>query len=317
MAERLLSICVPTFNRAAILKDTIDSYVNDPAFDERVEIVISDNCSTDPTMSVVSEYTGRYGNIRYNRLPENIGADMNMCTVLSMGEGLYLKLMNDTAMMKPGVLKGMLEKLETAKGTQEPLFFYQNIPFLNSDRTVSCSDLNDLVSNVSFHITWISNFGIWRNRFESMDDKNRLAHLLFPQTDWTLRLVSRAQCAKIHFGDFYRLAELKSKGGYNFFQVFGINYLSLYDEYLKRRSLRHDVYRTEKYRLFRYYLLNRYKHLVVTKNEIFRFEKEKAFRVLIKNYGTKPYFYFGIIYLYLRNLLKIVGGGSKRSVTTV
>lgn len=304
MAERILSICIPTFNRAAILKDSIESYVNDPAFDERVEIVISDNCSTDGTKSVVSEYTGRYGNIRYNRLPENIGADMNMCTVLSMGEGLYLKLMNDTAMMKPGVLKDMLGKLEAGKDRQEPLFFYQNIPFLNSDKTVSCSDLNDLVSNVSFYITWIANFGIWRNHFESMDDKNRLAHLLFPQTDWTMRLVSRAHSATVNFGDFYSFAELKKKGGYDLFRVFGVNYLSLFDEYLEKKALRWNVYRKEKFRLFRHFLMTWYRTLVLANTGKFDFGRNEAFRVLMKNYRFKPYFYMGITYLYLKHFLK-------------
>jgi len=304
MADRLLSICIPTFNRAAILRNTIESYVNDPAFDERVEIVISDNCSTDGTISAVSEYLRKHRNIRYNRLPENIGADLNMSTVLSMGEGSYLKLMNDTAVMKPGVLNYILEKLEKGRNRMEPMFFYQNIPFLNSNKIVFCSNLNDLVSNVSFFSTWILNFGIWRKDFESLDDKNRLVNLRFTQTDWTLRLINSARRGIIHFGDFYSVTALEKKGGYDLFEVFGVNYLSLFDDYIKQEVLLRKVFSKEKFRLFRHFLIGWYKTLVLANTEKFDFGGNAAFRILLRSYWFNPYFYFGIMYLYLKHFRK-------------
>ena len=307
MAERILSICIPTFNRAEILRRTVESYVNDPAFDERVEIVISDNCSSDSTMEAVSGYLVKHGNIRYNRLPENIGPELNMSAVLSMGKGLYLKLMNDTAVMKPGVLKEMLEKLESGISKMEPVFFYQNISFLNSDETVYCSDLNDLVSNVSFHITWILNFGIWRKDFESLEGKNRLAHLLFPHTDWTLRLVNGKRSGIIHFGDFYSFAELKNKGGYDLFEVFGVNYLTLLSDYLEQKLLRRKVWNREKFRLFRHFLMSWYRTLVLSETKRFDFGRKTPLRSLGKSYRYKPYFYLGILYLYLGHFLKKKG----------
>ena len=42
----LLSICIPTFNRASYLKQALDAYVNNTSLNEDVEIVISDNAST-------------------------------------------------------------------------------------------------------------------------------------------------------------------------------------------------------------------------------------------------------------------------------
>ena len=48
----LLSICIPTFNRGNILNDVLNNYVNNPQFDNEVEIVISDNASTDITAEI-------------------------------------------------------------------------------------------------------------------------------------------------------------------------------------------------------------------------------------------------------------------------
>jgi glycosyltransferase involved in cell wall biosynthesis len=304
MSISILSICIPTYNRGEILHNTLEKYINDPAFDERVEIVISDNCSTDQTEELVKNYLIRYKNIKYNRLPENIGADLNMNSVVSMGSGLYLKLMNDSVTMRPGVLKYMLDILSSEKNEMKPVFFYQNISFLHSDKIVYCSSIDDLVSNVSFWITWIANFGVWRKDFDLLTDKDRLAHLQFTQTDWTIRLINRNRDSKLFFGNYYITAELDSKGGYNVFKTFGINYLSLYDEYLKSNSLRKKTFNTEKYRLFRYFIVAWYQTLIISKDKKYVFEKKDVNKILMENFKYKPYFYFGILYLKIRFILQ-------------
>ena len=302
--EILLSICIPTYNRGEILIKTIEAYINDPAFNEQVEIVISDNCSTDHTEELITKYLNRFRNIKYKRMSENIGAELNMSTVMTMGSGLYLKLMNDTVTMKPGILKYMLNILDLSKNQSNPTFFYQNIPFSRSNQTVFCSDMNELVSSVSFWITWISNFGIWQKDFKSLENKNRLAHLQFPQSDWTIRLINGNKNNIIYFGDYYNIANLTTKGGYNVFQTFGVNYLSLYADYIKSGLMNVKVYNKEKYRLFRFNLLNLYFRLVLLKDEKLFFEKGNAFKIMFINYRYKPYFYLGLIYLRLRLILE-------------
>ena len=66
-----------------------------------------------------------------------------------------------------------------------------SVGFLNLNKILRLSNLNELVSNVSFHITWIANFGIWRRDFESLEDKDRYAHLQFVQVDWTIRVFNK------------------------------------------------------------------------------------------------------------------------------
>lgn len=303
-SEILLSICIPTFNRGIILDKTLEAYVNDPAFDENVEIVISDNCSTDCTEEKVFKYTNQYKNIKYRRLPENIGPDLNMSTVLSMGRGLYLKLMNDTVNLKPGALKTIKEVLQLSRTEMKPIFFYQNIPFLKENKTIIYSNLNELIINVSFYITWIANFGIWRKDFEELDNKDRLAHLQFPHTDWTFRIVEKSKSGIIYFGDYYNVAELNSKGGYNVFYTFGVNYLSLYNEYLESKSLDKNIYKTEKYRLYRYFLINWYQTLILERDNKYIFEKNNALKILLKNYKYNLYFYLNFLSINLRFIIK-------------
>ena len=55
--EPILSICIPTYNRAESLRTSLQQYVSCKGFDESIEIVISDNASTDDTRKVALEYT--------------------------------------------------------------------------------------------------------------------------------------------------------------------------------------------------------------------------------------------------------------------
>jgi abequosyltransferase len=295
----LLSICIPTYNRAEILDKTIDTFFNDPAFDERVEIVISDNCSIDSTEEVVTKYLHKHRNIKYKKLPKNIGADLNVNIVLEMGEGLYLKTINDTISLKPGTLKYFLDIIDQSKNNLNPTFFYQNVSFLNLNQVVCCSNLNELVSNVSFYIGWLANFGIWRKDYLEMENKDRLAYLQFVQADLTIRLINKNKFSYFHFGDFYSIEELEHKGGYNIFQTFGVKYLSIYDEYINSELLKNKIFNTEKYRLFRYLLMGWYRTLHVKKNKKYSFGKDNAFKILMKNYRNQPYFYFGFLLLYM------------------
>ena len=86
MHTPLLSICIPTYNRSECLAQTVESIINSNSFDNRVEIVISDNCSTDDTEQVCRNYTNMYSNIKYYRQlePTDI-ADKNFIDALSFG----------------------------------------------------------------------------------------------------------------------------------------------------------------------------------------------------------------------------------------
>src|ERR1035437_6929312 len=111
MSELLLSICIPTYNRAEYLEETILSIVNQKRFQEtsEVEIVISDNCSEDNTKQVCEKFIAICGDkIHYYRNSENI-IDANFERVLSYGKGVFLKLNNDTLVHQENTLEIFLE----------------------------------------------------------------------------------------------------------------------------------------------------------------------------------------------------------------
>jgi len=53
----LLSICIPTCNRSRLLHESLTSILNSAkGYEDKIEIVISDNVSTDDTGSVVARF---------------------------------------------------------------------------------------------------------------------------------------------------------------------------------------------------------------------------------------------------------------------
>jgi glycosyltransferase involved in cell wall biosynthesis len=88
----LVSIGIPTYNRAdTFLKETLSSAIRQTY--SNIEIIVSDNYSTDNTESVVKSCNDT--RIRYYRQHKNIGAIGNMNFCLSKARGDYFLMLHD------------------------------------------------------------------------------------------------------------------------------------------------------------------------------------------------------------------------------
>lgn len=86
MANPLVSICVPTANRASYLRESLRSIRAQDY--EPLEILISDNCSDDETEQICRKAAAEDSRIRYVRQPTPLGlyANHNFCIEASRGE---------------------------------------------------------------------------------------------------------------------------------------------------------------------------------------------------------------------------------------
>lgn len=88
MTDVKLSICIPTFNREAFIRNALE-YCAGYAFGFPYEIVVSDNASTDGTGAVVAEFIARGLPIRYFRRSENGGSGPNLANAFHHAIGEY------------------------------------------------------------------------------------------------------------------------------------------------------------------------------------------------------------------------------------
>ncbi len=109
-----ISICIPTYNRAEFLPDLLDSI--SVQADDDIEVVISDNASTDDTEAVIDIYRPRIRNLVYSRAPENQGHDRNYLRAASMAGNRYLWFMGSDDAVEPDAIANIRGALSRHPG---------------------------------------------------------------------------------------------------------------------------------------------------------------------------------------------------------
>jgi glycosyltransferase involved in cell wall biosynthesis len=98
----LVTIGIPTYNRVDLLERSIKSALEQ---DYRpIEILISDNASTDQTQILCVEYAEKYKAIKYVRQISNIGPTSNFDFVLHSAHGEYFMWLGDDDWIDPGYI---------------------------------------------------------------------------------------------------------------------------------------------------------------------------------------------------------------------
>lgn len=112
MSHELLSICIPTRNRAAYLRDLLAAFAQQVREEniglEDVVFYLSDNTSTDVTPEVIREFTVQVPKAICHRHPANIGADGNILHVRTMAQGKYTWVVGDDELLADKALAKLL-----------------------------------------------------------------------------------------------------------------------------------------------------------------------------------------------------------------
>lgn len=106
-----ISVMIPNFNYGRYIGETIDSVLGQASAD--VEIVVSDNASTDESVDVVSAY--RDERIRLAVNPCNVGFSSNLERVAALARGRRMLLLSSDDRMASGALAAY-QRLESALG---------------------------------------------------------------------------------------------------------------------------------------------------------------------------------------------------------
>lgn len=106
----LLSICIPTYNRAKYL-DRLLADILAPCETLAVRVLISDNGSTDNTQSILEKYKA-HSNLRCFRNNRNEGFDFNVLSLLKHVSSQYIWLMGDDDVFNVGYLLRIIELIK-------------------------------------------------------------------------------------------------------------------------------------------------------------------------------------------------------------
>lgn len=104
--EDLVSLCVPTFNGAKYLRECLDSCLAQSH--KNIEILIVDDCSSDTTVVIATEYAKKDCRIRVVCNEKNLGLVGNWNRCVELAKGVWIKFVFQDDLIAPACLERMV-----------------------------------------------------------------------------------------------------------------------------------------------------------------------------------------------------------------
>lgn len=228
--EPLLTIGIPTFNRAGYLDSCLGALCGEAGNLEEVEILICDNCSTDNTEEVARKYERVYSNVRYIKQSENLGFDKNLKTIFDLGKGKYIKPHGDDDFFNAGSIREILNIVQEYEDID--LFFIH----LNLGMRVEVGyGFNDYLAKLrsSNGITFITSIIIKKSAYDKIEEKDRYLDSKIYQLYLEMEVLKNNPKYCLIGGMVSGLSGRAERRFYNIGEVFIQNYFDIVGEYEK------------------------------------------------------------------------------------
>jgi len=257
MSTPLLTIAVPTYNRAPSLQRSLAAIIRQidriPQGWDRIELLVSDNCSTDGTPEVIAAFAAT-SPLKATRNADNLGMDGNFIALFQRITGRHLWLFSDDDLLVDNTLDKVLALLEQ----EAPDLVYLKARFLfgeldtfptaalDFDFLDVSGDMFTLRSNST--LSFLSSVISHRERYLQMTggghpDRFRGSYL--SHFEWVFTLLAQGQRFFIS-SQAPVLARTGATGGYSLYQVFCDNLAAICRDRLKdvprRRRLLEDAH---------------------------------------------------------------------------
>ncbi len=169
----MVSIVIPTYNRASIIAATLDSIINQNY--KNWECLIIDDGSTDNTEELLDFYSEKDERFIYVKRPGNLARGANSCRNygFQLSKGNYINWFDSDDLMHPDKLRMQVEQLNNSPidfSVCESLVFLgtpDNILGKRHDRITSANPFEDYVK---LRIGWLTQAPLFRRSFiKSLD----------------------------------------------------------------------------------------------------------------------------------------------------
>lgn len=102
----LVSVVIVTYNSASTIVETLDSIYEQTY--KKIELVISDDCSTDSTLSICEEWIeghrDRFENVRLLKVEKNTGISANLNRAIREAGGVWIKSLAGDDLLAPNCI---------------------------------------------------------------------------------------------------------------------------------------------------------------------------------------------------------------------
>lgn len=173
MEKPLVSIIIPTYNRAHLIGETLDSVLSQTY--SNWECIVVDDGSTDATSKILETYCKTDSRFQYHNRPINKPKGANACRNygFELSKGEYVNWFDDDDLMHPNKLSIQLEALNVNNfnfSVCNTLIFKNTIENIIGFRSKEIYSKNIFYDYLSQKIVWLTQAPIWKTSFlKSLD----------------------------------------------------------------------------------------------------------------------------------------------------
>lgn len=110
----LVSVCIPTYNAARFILETLDSILSQSY--SNIEIIIGDNCSTDNTKQIVQPLLQKNKRVAYYKNEKNLGYAGNCNKLIGLAKGKYVAIFHSDDIYDSKLVEKQVDLLEMENG---------------------------------------------------------------------------------------------------------------------------------------------------------------------------------------------------------
>ena len=302
--QPILSICIPTYNRAEKLKKSLGIICDQLYYIDSndVELVVSDNCSQDDTREVVKSFITTGCHITYFCNDSNIGPDRNFLKCINCANGKYIWLIGDDDFLQDGIIMCIINSI---KSKDFGLVHLRNIK--DVDLCLQFENRHDFLLSVNYFITFMT-ANIFRSEIvktvtvtSELMNSNLLqvAFYITSAVSYPINAIININYLRKDPND-----KVEDNGHYNFFSVFIDHYLSLWKHFVQKNLVSSKTHNELKRKIFYNFIILHIVKILILKT-MPKMQSDGAWRIILKNYWNEPYFYLYSIIKIPYYILKI------------
>ena len=286
----LLSLCIPIYNRLTYLERQLERMLEDKdLFEEQIQLIISDNCSSDDLQTCCEKYQKLGLKLYFHRNETNLGPDENFEWCFHHADGKYVWLLGSDDIP----VKGMLRQIVDILGTCDYGLVHLSTSPRKERLNVYHND-NGLLADISVWITFLSANIILTASVKDFDLTEYEGSFMIQVPAYLNACLTADYNAITYLGKtFEDETDSVNNGGYNLFQVFVENLFGIYQRFIAQNMLSQDLFEKIKKDEYKNWL-----SFYVIDLLIFRTSKRKKFKmdnataIIRRHYGKYPYFYY-------------------------
>lgn len=231
MNQKLLSIAIPTWNRASTLEQALLRILPQVKFwQDTIQLVISDNASTDNSRAVVQDFIGKYPEVEIDYFVQetNTGFFGNFCKVKELSTAKYIWMLSDDDYIDEHLI-GRIIKTVSAQN-DIGLVFLHDWTFKNKrEMRLETTTIDEILIAHNYRLTLISAVIFVNSKQEDHYIKTRFKDSNFVGFAFLISELKNQSKGVVLYGNSLNIG-MDVTRGFNWFQAFiiDINAILLY-----------------------------------------------------------------------------------------